>query len=84
MKSKISSVIQEFLDIKRLLYLSIYYLSVLPVMSTVLYSGKNRTVGILGGRWYGALFVYFPAATAFFAVILYCAIQAISHQRKIK
>jgi len=39
-------------------------------MSTVLYSGKNRTVGILGGRWYGALFVYFPAAT-FFVVILY-------------
>lgn len=47
-----------------------YVLSVV-IMSPILFSGDNNELGILYKRWYGLLFVLFPATTALFALIVY-------------
>jgi hypothetical protein len=62
-------------DKRSQVFIYIYYGFVLILMSSVLFSGPDGTVGMLRGRWYGALYIFFPVATAVVARIATYAIH---------
>lgn len=67
LKERTRQVYLRLLNRRAYLFVYIYYGFALIVMSSVLFSGSGGTVGMLRGRWYGALYIFFPVATAVIA-----------------